>query len=72
MIAGIFILIIIMVAHTVIEYIPIATLTGVLFMVVLNTFNWRSVKFITIYKINYNKKKICNFFKKFIIVVNYS
>mmetsp|Transcript_10164 Transcript_10164/g.907 ORF Transcript_10164/g.907 Transcript_10164/m.907 type:complete len:115 (-) Transcript_10164:247-591(-) len=42
MIAGIFILLIIVIAHKVIELIPIATLTGVLFMVVLNTFNWNT------------------------------
>lgn len=43
MIAGVAILLIIVIAHTVIELIPIATLTGVLFMVVISTFNWNSV-----------------------------
>lgn len=46
MIAGVAILMIIVIAHKVIELIPIATLTGVLFMVVLNTFNWESLTII--------------------------
>ena len=37
------ILIIIIIANTIIELIPIGTLTGVLFMVVYGTFNWGSV-----------------------------
>lgn len=41
-------MIIILIAYKVIELIPIATLTGVLFMVVINTFNWNSL--ITIIK----------------------
>lgn len=43
MVAGIAILVIILLAYKAIELIPIATLTGVLFMVVINTFNWNSL-----------------------------
>lgn len=46
MFAGIAIMVIILIAYKVIELIPIATLTGVLFMVVINTFNWNSVNYI--------------------------
>jgi len=38
--AGVFLLIFILVASPVIELLPIAGLTGVLFMVVINTFHW--------------------------------
>lgn len=45
-------MVIILVAYKVIELIPIATLTGVLFMVVINTFNWNSLITIAKRKIN--------------------
>jgi SulP family sulfate permease len=39
-------LIIILVAHSVIEMIPLASLTGIMFVVVIKTFSWRSFKVI--------------------------
>jgi SulP family sulfate permease len=38
--AGLFMFIIILVARPLIEIVPISSLTGVLFMVVIHTFNW--------------------------------
>jgi len=43
MVAGWAILIFVVVAYTVIELIPIGTLTGVLFIVIINTFYWESI-----------------------------
>ena len=47
MIAGIAMLLIVVVASPVIEYVPIGSLTGVLFMVVIHTFNWGTFKLLT-------------------------
>lgn len=44
MVAGIFMLFIILGLSTVINLIPIASLTGLLFMVVIHTFNWNTFK----------------------------
>lgn len=44
--AGVFMLVIILVASPLIDLIPVSALTGVLFMVVINTFNWDTFKLI--------------------------
>eukprot|EP01006_Ploeotia_vitrea_P045195 TRINITY_DN66919_c6_g1_i1.p1 TRINITY_DN66919_c6_g1~~TRINITY_DN66919_c6_g1_i1.p1 ORF type:complete len:653 (+),score=360.36 TRINITY_DN66919_c6_g1_i1:613-2571(+) len=47
MLAGLMMLFIVVVASPVIELVPIGSLTGVLFMVVLHTFNWSTFKLLT-------------------------